>query len=342
MPPALGPGLCSTKFPFFPPCVLAGWCNSGVPRRALHPPGVPGAVGVRERHCDPHRGRLRPVQRHPEGAVPEGGFPIREAGTGLRRGLEHEARPPRHPSQLCLAERRGRCCPHGPSAMPSNCHLNCSPLPGPGGRTVREREPGAARGRGHAGGSAVGRGCAWRWAHWKGCAWSCCSAERREGGVASRPPQFNSVLWRAGEELFSMFLRFPLCLFLSFFVFWGVFLVFLFNWLNTSWATSHAAIPSAALEGNEAFAAKSDPCLFPQPPGSWGSLGLSSPGACVWSAEGARARLCLGRPAPCSFPCAAASPRCLPFLSNRPWGGLPWGGLLGTSRCPPAQRLRCK
>lgn len=90
----------------FPPhLVSAGWCNSGVPRRALHPPGVPGAVGVRERHRDPHRGWLRPVQRHPEGAVPEGGFPIREAGAGLRRGLESEARPPRHPSQVCLAER---------------------------------------------------------------------------------------------------------------------------------------------------------------------------------------------------------------------------------------------
>lgn len=72
------------------------------------------------------------------------------------------------------------------------------------------------------------------------------------------PPGFNSMLWRAGEELFSMFLCFPLCLFFFF-------SLFLFNWLNTSRAPSHATIPSATLEGNEAFAAKSNPCLFPQP-----------------------------------------------------------------------------
>lgn len=60
-------------------------------------------------------------------------------------------------------------------------------------------------------------------AHWgsadRGCAWSCCSAERREGGIHPEPSQISPMLWRAGEELFSILLHFlPLCLFLSFFV----------------------------------------------------------------------------------------------------------------------------
>lgn len=76
------------------------------------------------------------------------------------------------------------------------------------------------------------------------------------GGKAEHPdPQFNSMLCRA-EELSSVFLHFTLCLFLCF---------FLFNCLSTSLAPSHATVLPSALEGNEAFAAKSDPCLFPSP-----------------------------------------------------------------------------
>lgn len=94
------------------------------------------------------------------------------------------------------------------------------------------------------------------------------------GGKAEHPdPRFNSVLCRA-EELFYVFLCFTLCLFLSF--------VF-FNCLSTSPAPSHATVLPAAFEGNEAFAAKSDPRLFPSPL----VLGL----AYVCSAEGARAQL---------------------------------------------------
>lgn len=62
----------------------------------------------------------------------------------------------------------------------------------------------------------------------------------------------------------------------------SAFLFFRFNCLSTSLAPSHATVLPAALEGNEAFAAKSDPCLFPSPP----MLGL----AYVCSAEGAGAR----------------------------------------------------
>lgn len=95
------------------------------------------------------------------------------------------------------------------------------------------------------------------------------------GGKAEHPdPRFNSVLCRA-EELFSVFLRFTLCLFLSLF--------FLFNCLSTRLAPSHATVLPAAFEGNEVFAARSDPRLFPSPL----MLGL----AYVCSAEGARAQL---------------------------------------------------
>lgn len=67
------------------------------------------------------------------------------------------------------------------------------------------------------------------------------------GGKAEHPdPRFNSVLCRA-EELFSVFLRFTLCLFLSLF--------FLFNCLSTRLAPSHATVLPAAFEGNEVFAA---------------------------------------------------------------------------------------
>lgn len=48
-----------------------------------------------------------------------------------------------------------------------------------------------------------------------------CREEGRGCRVPTPPPpaRFNSVLWRAGEELFSMFLCFPLCLFFFFFFF---------------------------------------------------------------------------------------------------------------------------
>lgn len=163
------------------------------------------------------------------------------------------------------------------------------------------------RGQGHARGSVTGQGCDWHRAHWEGCAWSCCCARR---GKAEHPdPRFNSVLCRA-EELFSVFLRFTLSLFLSLFFFF-------FNCLSTSLAPSHATVLPAALEGNEAFAAKSDPCLFPSPP----ILGL----AYVCSAKGARARftwacslllsLCC-----CRYRLAA----CLAFEPARGWTALGW------------------
>lgn len=92
---------------------------------------------------------------------------------------------------------------------------------------------------------------------------------------------------------------------------------FFFNCLSTSLAPSHATVLPAALEGNEAFAAKSDPCLFPSPP----ILGL----AYVCSAKGARARftwacslllsLCC-----CRYRLAA----CLAFEPARGWTALWW------------------
>lgn len=126
------------------------------------------------------------------------------------------------------------------------CHptATCTALPS-WGQTATEQKPGAACGQGQAGGSAAGQGGAWHWAHWKCCAWSCCSTKRREGGVTSQLPWLTLCSGGAGEELFSIFLCFSFCLFL--------------NWLNTSLAPSHATVPSAIPEGNEAFAAKTEP-----------------------------------------------------------------------------------
>lgn len=115
-----------------------------------------------------------------------------------------------------------------------------------------------------------------------------------------------------------MFLHFLFCLFLS----CGLFFVFL-NQLNTSPAPSHPTVPSGTLEGKEAFAAKSDPLPLPPGGGRWGSLALSSPGACVCSAEGAGARRCPS-PAPCPVPLP-------PALAAR-----------RSSPVPPGARLRCK
>lgn len=70
------------------------------------------------------------------------------------------------------------------------------------------------RGQGHAWGSVTGQGCAWHRARWKAVPGA---AAVPRGGKAKHPdPWFNSVLCRA-EELFSVFLCFTLCLFLSLF-----------------------------------------------------------------------------------------------------------------------------
>lgn len=97
-------------------------------------------------------------------------------------------------------------------------------------------------------------------------------------------------------------------------------------------AAPHATLPSADLGGNEAFAAKSDPCLLPQPLGARAGLAWPHQGL-VFVVPGQPA------PAPCSCPRTASttSPRCLPF----PGVGCPGGSAQPPSLLPP-QGLQCK